>query len=125
MSAPRTPARDVLVARLALAALRALGTLARWTGRAALAVGRWCVPSLAAPRRTTASGITIAVVLALVTGDLTAPLIVLAVWLSIAWAGRRMSARAISAGRMPVAALRTTGRAAARTTRRTIERGIR
>lgn len=124
MSAPRTPARDVLVARLALAALRALGTLARWTGRAALAVGRWCVPSLAAPRRTTASGITIAVVLALVTGDLNVPTIIAAIWLTVAWAGRRMTARAISAGRIPVAALRTTSRTATRAARRQIERGL-
>lgn len=117
--------RDALAVRLALAALRGVGVVARVLGRGALAAARWCVPSLAAPRRTTASGIALAVVLTALTGDLTAPLIVLAVWLSIAWAGRRMSARAIRAGRVPAAALRTTGRAAARSTRRTIEKGVR
>lgn len=121
---PRTPARDALAVRLALAALHGIGVAARALGRAALAAARWCVPSLAAPRRTTASGITIAAVLAVVMGDLAAPLIVLAVWLTVAWAGRRMTTGAIRAGRMPVSALRTTTRAATRTARRQIERGL-
>ena len=121
---PRTPARDALAARLALAALHGLGTVARALARGILAATRWCVPSLAAPRRTTASGITLAVVLALVTGALTVPLIGLAVWLTVAWAGRRMTTGAIRAGRMPVSALRTTTRAATRTARRQIERGL-
>ena len=51
-------------------------------------------------------------------------LIVLAVWLTVAWAGRRMTTGAIRAGRMPVSALRTTTRAATRTARRQIERGL-
>lgn len=121
---PRTPARDALVARLALAALRGLGTVARALARAVLAVARWAVPSLAAPRRTTASGITLAAVLAGVMGDLTVPAIIAAIWLTIAWAGRRMTARAISAGRIPVATLRTTTRTATRAARREIERGL-
>jgi hypothetical protein len=125
MSALRTPARDVLVARLALAALRGLGVVLRALGRGILAAARWSVPSLAAPRRTTASGLTIAAVLAVITGDLAVPLIVAAVWLTVAWAGRRMTARAISAGRIPVAALRMTTRTATRAARREIERGIR
>ena len=124
MSAPRTPARDVLVARLALAALRGLGVVLRALGRGILGAARWSVPSLTAPRRTTASGITIAAVLAGVMGDLTVPAIVAAIWLTVAWAGRRMTARAIQAGRMPVAALRMTTRAATRTARRRIERGL-
>ena len=124
MSAPRTPARDALVARLALAGLHGVGVAARALGRAALAVARWCVPSLTAPRRTTASGITIAAVLAGVMGDLTVPAIIAAVWLTVAWAGRRMTAGAIRAGRIPAAALRTTTRTATRTARRQIERGL-
>lgn len=124
MSAPRTPARDALVARLALAALRGLGVALRALGRGILATARWSVPSLAAPRRTTASGITIAVVLAVITGDLAVPLIIAAVWLTVAWAGRRMTAGAIRAGRIPAAALRTTTRTATRTARREIERGL-
>ena len=122
---PRTPARDALAIRLALAALHGGGAVVRALGRAALAAGRWAVPSLAAPRRTTAAGVTIAAVLAVITGDLTVPLIIAAIWLTIAWAGRRMTTRAISAGRIPVAALRTTTRTATRTARREIERGIR
>ena len=121
---PRTPARDALAVRLALVALRGAGVALRALGRAALAAARWAVPSLAAPRRTTASGITIAVVLALVTGDLNVPTIIAAIWLTVAWAGRRMTARAISAGRMPVSALRTTSRTATRAARRQIERGL-
>ena len=117
---PRTPARDALAVRLALAALRGAGVALRALGRAALAVGRWAVPSLAAPRRTTASGVTLAAVLAVVMGDLAVPLIVLAVWLTVAWAGRRMTAGAIRAGRMPISALRMT----TRTARRQIERGL-
>ena len=93
-------------------------------GRAVLAVARWCVPSLAAPRRTTASGITIAAVLAVITGDLAVPAIIAAVWLTVAWAGRRMTAGAIRAGRIPVSALRTTTRTATRAARREIERGL-
>lgn len=125
MSAPRTPARDALAARLAVAALRALAVGLRAMARGILTAARWSVPSLAAPRRTTASGLTIAAVLALVTGDLTVPAIIAAVWLTVAWAGRRMTARAISAGRIPAAALRTTTRTATRTARREIERGVR
>ena len=121
---PHASARDALAIRLALAALRGLGTLARWMGRAVLAVARWCVPSLAAPRRTTASGITIAAVLAVITGDLAVPAIIAAVWLTVAWAGRRMTAGAIRAGRIPVSALRTTTRTATRAARREIERGL-
>ena len=121
---PRTPARDALAVRLALAALRGAGVALRALDRAALAAARWAVPSLAAPRRTTASGVTLAAVLAVVMGDLAVPLIVLAVWLTVAWAGRRMTAGAIRAGRMPVSALRTTTRAATRTARRQIERGL-
>lgn len=121
---PRTPARDALAVRLALAALRGAGVALRALGRAALAVGRWAVPSLAAPRRTTASGVTLAAVLAVVMGDLAVPLIVLAVWLTVAWAGRRMTAGAIRAGRMPISALRMTTRTATRTARRQIERGL-
>ena len=121
---PRTSLRDALALRVALELLRGLGVVLRWAGRAILAVGRWCVPSLAAPRRTTASGITIAVVLAVITGDLTVPLIIAAIWLTIAWAGRRMTARAIRAGRIPGSALRTTTRTATRAARREIERGL-
>ena len=43
MSAPRTPARDVLVARLALAALRGLGVVLRALGRGILGAARWSV----------------------------------------------------------------------------------
>lgn len=117
---PRTPARDALAVRLALVALHGVGVVLRALGRAALAVGRWAVPSLASPRRTTASGLTIAAVLAVLMGDLAVPLIVLAVWLTVAWAGRRMTARSIRAGLIPVTALRTT----TRTARRQIERGL-
>lgn len=90
---PRPPARDALVVRIALEAARGVGILARWAGRAVLATARWCVPSLAAPRRTTASGITLAVVLTLATAEITVPLIVLGIWLTVAWAGCRMTAR--------------------------------
>lgn len=121
---PRLPARDALAVRLAFAGLRGVGVVARVLGRAVLAAARWCVPSLTAPRRTTASGIVLAAVLAVVMGDLAVPLIVLAVWLTVAWAGRRMTAGAIRAGRMPVSALRTTTRAATRTARRQIGRGL-
>lgn len=121
---PHTPARDALAIRLALAALRGLGVVPRGLARAVLAAARWAVPSVAAPRRTTASGLTIAAVLAVITGDLAVPLVVLAVWLTVAWAGRRMTARAIRAGRIPAAGLRTTTRTATRAARREIERGL-
>lgn len=122
---PRTPLRDALAGHAALAAARGVLAIARVAGRGALATARWCVPSLARPGRTTASGITIAVVLAVVTGDLTIPLLIAAIWLTVAWAGRRMSTRAIRAGRMPVAALRVSTRAATRSARRQIEKGLR
>ena len=121
---PRILTRDALAVRLGLAGLHGIGVAARALGRAALAAARWCVPSLAAPRRTTASGVTLAAVLAVVMGDLAVPLTVLAVWLTVAWAGRRMTAGAIRAGRMPISALRMTTRTATRAARRQIERGL-
>lgn len=121
---PRTPARDALAVRVGLAVLRGVGVALRALGRGILAAARWAVPSLAAPRRTTANGLTLAAVLTVLMGDLAVPLIVLAVWLTVAWAGRRMTAGAIRSGRMPVSALRMTTRTATRTARRQIERGL-